>query len=58
MHQGSSWSVLLNVFYHMKHEYIKFTGGYLDRFRDIKPFMKCRVGCARARARGLPGQCN
>ena len=35
----TSLSVLLNVFYHKKHEYIWFRGGDLNGSRDIKPFM-------------------
>ena len=36
---GTSWPVLLNVFY-KDHDYIWLRGGYLNRFTDIKPFMK------------------
>ena len=39
-HWGTSPSVLLNAFYHIKHEYIMFRGEDLNCFRDIKPFMK------------------
>ena len=38
--QGTTWSVLLNGSYHMKHEYIWFMGKDLNSFQDIKPFMK------------------
>ena len=36
---GSSRSVLLNVSYYKKHEYIWLRGGDLKGFRDIKPFI-------------------
>ena len=40
--QETPWSVLFNVSYHIKHEYIGFMGGDLNHFilSDIKPFMK------------------
>ena len=34
----TSLPVLLNVCYDKKHEFIWFRGGYLNGFRDIKPF--------------------
>ena len=39
-HCGTSPSVLLNAYYHKKHEYIWFMGGDLNGFRYIKPSMK------------------
>ena len=33
--RGDSWSVVLNVSYHKKHEYIWVSGGDLNGFRDI-----------------------
>ena len=40
---GVFLSVILNVYYHRKHEYILLRGGNLSVFRDIKPFMRCNL---------------
>ena len=36
MPQGTSWSVILNVSYHKKQEYIWFRGGDMNVFLDIR----------------------
>ena len=36
----TSWSVLMNVYYHKKYHYIGLTSRDLNGFQDIKPFMK------------------
>ena len=37
---GTSQSVLLNESCHKKHEYIRFRGGDLYSFQNIKPLIK------------------
>ena len=49
----SSLSVLLNVYYYKKNEYIWFRGGDLNSSRDIKLLVE-GVGHARAATDGLP----
>ena len=45
--QGTSWSVLLNVLYHKEYHYIWLSGGDLNGFPDIKPFMLFNGSCRR-----------
>ena len=57
---GTSPSVLLNAYYHKKHEYIYiwFRGGDLNSFRDNKHFYEVNgVGHSCARHWGHPSQC-